>query len=183
MRARPIMFPGVTLRSRRVAMTLAVSALCVYALSGCSSEEQDKRAYPGSPAGQSLESVLKRFDLRLPSCETENVGFAGSSHYPDEALGLSFRASKSCVDTFLKNYGVVDVDKPFSWPSAGADPRQDAYFLEGDAKRFGWKFDRSRQYSTYRGFHTPNGSLFKVLVDPNGVKETVYMQATFAGGS
>ncbi|MEU1825366.1 hypothetical protein ABZ502_23420 [Streptomyces abikoensis] len=166
-----------------MATALVVSALCVYSLSGCSSEERDERAYPGSPSGQSLESVLKRFDLQLPSCEIENVGFAGSSHYPEEALSLSFRAPKGCVDSFLKKYGVIDVEKPFTWPSAGADPRRDSYFLEEDAQRFGWKFDRSRQYNPYRGFQTPNGSLFKVLVDPSGVKETVYMQATFVGGS
>lgn len=183
MRARPTTLPGRPSRIRRAAIALAVSALAALTLAGCSSEEKDERAYPGSPAGQSLETVLKRFELQLPSCDVEGLGFSGSSRYPEEKLSLSFRAPKPCVDKFLREHGAVDVEKPFHWPTQGADSPQDSYFLEEDSKRFGWEFDHSRQYDVHRGFHTSNGSLFKVLVDPRGTTETVYMQSTFVGGS
>ncbi|MFH8346299.1 hypothetical protein [Streptomyces sp. NPDC018045] len=169
-------------------MVLALSALSVFAVAGCSSGEQDKRAYPGTSSGQSLEHVMDRFKLKLPSCDVKEVGFSGSARYPEEKLSLSFRAPRPCVEKFLQEHGVSKVKDPYHWPSGrvvsgDSDPAPEPPFLEAETKRFGWKFDPRKLYNVYSDFHTSNGSLFKVLGEPHGDTETLYLQSTYAGGS
>ncbi|GAA2130149.1 hypothetical protein GCM10009760_02290 [Kitasatospora kazusensis] len=162
-------------------MAVAVFALSALVLSGCSSEKKDPRAYPGSPAGQTLEGVLKTFGLQLPPCEVQGVGYSGSSKEPYQKLSLSFRAPKACVDQYLRDHS-ADPGKPAHW-SPGADPKAARLVSDADAAKYGWSFDGATKYELFTGFATANQSTFAVLVDPRDPVETVYLDSTYLGGS
>lgn len=129
---------------------------------------------------------MKSFQVELPPCDVEKVGFWGDSARSDQRLALSFTAPKVCIDQFLKNYG-VKVEDPKHWPfgawANSVDGRKvsptEPPFAEKEIKQFDWNLDPGRQYNFYRDFHTPSGADFDVLVDPRDTKQTVYMRSVF----
>ncbi|MEV4434546.1 hypothetical protein [Streptomyces sp. NPDC049555] len=146
-----------------------MSALAALALTSCALVRDD-----------SLEDVLKAFQLQLPQCEVDGTKYSGSAVRSEEQLSLSFRAPRDCVDGYLRSHG-EDPTKPSHWPYGkgtmdGVELSPTRPPFSGDvAKDMGWRFDPGRTYDSYSFFETPNGARFKVVVDPTGDKQTVYM--------
>ncbi|MCA6096394.1 hypothetical protein LE181_30035 [Streptomyces sp. SCA3-4] len=164
-----------------------MSALSALALVSCSFKEKDPRAYPGTRAGERLESVVESYGLQLPSCDITDVGFSGSSKRPGEKLNLSFRAPEECVNRYLADHG-VKAGEAVSWPFGPRviDGREvsptEPPFAGGDVKRFGWKLDATGKYEYYDSFTTIKGAHFAVLVDVHDPMRTIYMHAVTQPG-
>ncbi|WP_327676069.1 hypothetical protein [Kitasatospora sp. NBC_00458] len=172
------------MRTTRSAFAVgAVSALAAGLLGGCTTAERDPRAYPGSPGGQKLENVLEAFALRLPDCQVDELGFAGSAKRGEERLGLSFRAPKDCVQGFLAAHG-TNTSRPLHWTPGREKENNDAGLppvLKSRSDKLGWKFDPAVTYELYVSATTPSGSRFTVVVDPNGPTERVFMDSVELG--
>ncbi|WP_417923566.1 hypothetical protein [Streptomyces ehimensis] len=149
-----------------------MSSIFAVTLTGCGLVQDD-----------SLEDVLKAFDLQLPSCEIESKKYSGSALRSDEELKLSFRAPKGCIEQFLQSHGENPADS-FRWPFGGGTVNGEELsptrppFPDSTMNDMGWKLDPSRVYNCYLGFRTSNGGAFQVVVDPKGDKNTIYMVST-----
>ncbi|MFG2182611.1 hypothetical protein ACGFLS_28365 [Streptomyces abikoensis] len=151
-----------------------MSALAAFVLTGCALVRDD-----------SLDDILKAFQLQLPDCKIDAKSYSGTAARSEEQLNLSFRAPKECVDQYIRSHGEKP-DNPFRWPFGGGtlngvklDPNRPP-FPEATVKEMNWKFDPSRQYNCYSHFDTPNGGRFMMVVDLKGDEQTVYMMSTDA---
>ncbi|MFF3430450.1 hypothetical protein [Streptomyces sp. NPDC002602] len=142
-------------------------------VAGCGAEDRD--------------DVLKGFQLELPPCPTENLTFSGQTSAPGIDLAMSFTASTSCVEQYLKDHH-VDLSRPLYWPASGWDsvggrkiPPTEPPFGPEHMKQFKLNLDASKKYKKYIGFRTPKDAEFRVLLDPEGSKTSLYMESRLPG--
>ncbi|MGI5451001.1 hypothetical protein ACQEVM_35555 [Streptomyces sp. CA-243310] len=164
---------AVDRRSRTAMFAVASCVLSIAFVGGCGAEDRD--------------DVLKGFELELPTCPTENLTFSGQTSAPGIQLAMSFTASTSCVETYLKGHG-VDLSRPLYWPASGWDvigdhtfPPTEPPFEPEHMKQFKLDLDASKKYKMYIGFRTPKDAEFRVLLDPEGGNTSLYMESRSAG--
>ena len=168
--------------------TVVAVVAVVLVLAGCS-KEPDPRAYPGSESGVSWEEATARYRISAPPCPVDDLRFDLQPRLTDR-LAFTFTAEKSCVDGYLKQYG-VDPATPFGhWPSGVSGTSggrtigpYDPPFDAEEMRQFGWVLDPNVRYDTYDTFHAPNRwSTFNVLVKPGPGREVVYFRSVTLGG-
>ncbi|QKV78088.1 hypothetical protein [Amycolatopsis sp. Hca4] len=160
------------MRARPLTAVLGLLAAAAV-LAGCG-EEPDPRAYPGSESGVSWEDAAARYRISLPACPVEGFRFDVQPPLTDR-LAVTFTAPKSCVDGYLRQYGVDPAN-----PQGEVGP-QDPPFDAGEMRQFGWVLDPNVRYDLYFGFHAPDRwSTFWVLVKP-GPQEVVYLRSKTLG--
>ncbi|HET6710285.1 hypothetical protein [Amycolatopsis sp.] len=174
------------MRARPLTAVLGLLAAAAV-LAGCG-KEPDPRAYPGSESGMSWEDAAARYRISLPSCPVEGFRFDVQPPLTDR-LAATFTAAKSCVDGYLKQYGVDPAAPSGHWPSGvsgtagGATIRpEDPPFDPAEMRQFGWVLDPGVRYDLYFGFHAPDRwSTFWVLVKPGPDREVVYLRSKTLG--
>jgi hypothetical protein len=147
-------------------------------LAGCG-KEPDPRAYPGSESGVSWEEATARYRISPPPCAVDDLRFDLQPRLTDR-LAFTFTAEKSCVDDYLKQYGVDPADPWLRWPAdfSGRPP-----LYERTVQDLGWTFDPNVEHVVYSGFRTPDRwSSFDVVVRPGPDRETAYFLSKILGG-
>jgi hypothetical protein len=126
----------------------------------------------------SWEDAAARYRISLPSCPVEGFRFDVQPPLTDR-LAFTFTAPKSCVDGYLKQYGVDPADPSVHWPEPGSSaPPFDA----DEMRQFGWVLDPGVKYDLFFGFHSPDRwSTFWVLVKPGLDREAVYVRSKTLG--
>ncbi|MEV6572890.1 hypothetical protein [Streptomyces sp. NPDC051577] len=160
-------------RSGAARSVVAFCALSAVLVTGCGAEGRDE--------------VLKGFQLELPPCQTENQTFSGQTSAPGIKLAMSFTASTSCVEQYLKDHQ-VDLSRPLYWPASGWDsvggekisPTEPPFRPES-MKQFKLHLDAGKKYKKYIGFRTPKDAEFTVLLDPEGENTSLYMESRLPG--
>jgi hypothetical protein len=173
---------------RRGGAGAAAAALGLVLLSSaCSTENDDPRALPETASGESMEKVLQAFELELPPCEIEEVGWSGASEDWGKSLQLRFRAPDDCVDEFLESHG-AELGEGLQWPfgemtvdGEKLSPTRPP-LREKDMEKFGLDPGRQAEYTLY-DFRTPAGALLDALVDRHGKGTTVYLTSVSSGSA
>lgn len=145
---------------------LAVSLLLTVALSACSNAVQDPRAYPGSQ-GRSLEYLLHRFQLELPSCNITGLRYYSSSSGMSEGLELTFSVPADCMSRFLRSVGAYESYKEQLTGDAVPIPRE-------TIKQLNWPIDPSKTYDTYGALLITPAS-FRIVIDRSGAQPVAYL--------
>ncbi|MER6519193.1 hypothetical protein ABT246_20385 [Streptomyces sp. NPDC001553] len=160
-------------RSRKAKFAVASCVLSIALVTGCGAEDRD--------------DVLKGFELELPPCPTENLTFSGQTSAPGIELAMSFTASTSCVEQYLKDHH-VDLSHPLYWPASGwtsignhTFPPTEPPFKAEHMKQFKIDLDANKKYKRYIGFLTSKGAEFSVLLDPEGSNTSLYMESRSTG--
>ncbi len=98
---------------------------------------------------------------------------------------LRFRASEDCVHGYLVSQH-VDFDQEIDWPFGPVKANGETLsptrppFQEEEMKRLNLHLDPGEKCAVNE-FRTPSGALLKVLVDPRGEEETVYLVSRSTG--
>ncbi|WP_149184249.1 hypothetical protein [Streptomyces sp. TRM49041] len=174
---------------RTKATALAVCAtLLGLALAGCATENADPRAYAGTDSGETLDEILERYRLTLPSCEVEDLRFTGKAKELGMNLRLRFEAPEDCVNAYLDKYG-VDRERALRWPFPASTVNGKEFsptrppFPDNAMKTFSeLKLDPKKTYDFHHRFKTPTKATFDVLVVPEGGEQrAVYLVSTYNG--
>ncbi|WP_329448727.1 hypothetical protein OG906_37185 (plasmid) [Streptomyces sp. NBC_01426] len=160
-------------RSGTARFVVVFSTLSVVFVTGCGAEDRD--------------DVLKGFQLELPPCQTEDLTFSGQTSAPGIKMAMSFTASTSCVEQYLKDHQ-VDLSNPLYWPASGWDsvggekisPTEPPFKPES-MKQFKLNLDAGKKYKKYIGFRTPKDAEFTVLLDPEEGNTSLYMESRLPG--
>ncbi|EOD69473.1 hypothetical protein [Amycolatopsis vancoresmycina] len=151
----------------------------VLGAAGCA-KAPDPRAYAGSESGVSWEEATARYRISPPACPVDGLRFDVQPPLTDR-LAFTFTAEKSCVDGYLRQYGVDPAAPPLSWPKDADTVREP--FDPQTMQELGWTFDPHVEQVYYAGFRTPDRwSSFEVLVRPGPGRETAYFLSKTLGG-
>ncbi|MBN0043059.1 hypothetical protein JS756_02805 [Streptomyces actuosus] len=169
------------------ATVTAVCAALSLALTACAAQNTDPRALAGTNAGESLDKLLESYELTLPGCKVEELGFSGRPKEIDKHLLLRFEAPTDCVNGYLDAHGVDRTRaNPWPFPEFSIDGKELSRtrppFPDNAMEKFGLKLDPEKTYDLHTRFRTPTGARFTVLVVPRGDDgQEVYMVSTYNG--
>jgi hypothetical protein len=156
--------PARTSRSTRL---LAYGTFVLLAMSGCGAH--DDRQLPGS-ANVSLESVMARYHVPMPDCETTDLRYLASDAWGDSLL-LQFGAPNDCIDRFLSRLRVKQL--------APENLDMQIFSDESASAKFKWTFAPNGSYAHYSG--EVGRVTYELIVDQGARPWMVYLIASGPG--
>lgn len=143
---------------------------CVLVMGACGSP--DSRAYSDTDSRETLDDVLARFGITLPSCPVEHVRFSVSEPPTSgSALFLKFDAAPDCVQEFLRSS--IGDDAAVKEVRFSLTGRGEPFF--GTSESYGWKLDPARRYYRYGDGCRKSGC--DIVVDDGHAQYVVYIHA------